>query len=370
MINSDWEGPWVTADHARSMVEYAIPKIGGKVFDRISEYDDYRFYVLKGNSYGNRKYEPGDTLSLIAPILISFGITERDLIKVAKESSNFIKGAKSSIEFLKKNYDFNVITTSYKQYIDYTSKLVGISKDNIYGTFFPIDRYGKEVDEKDKKLVKSWVTTISKLQKLNLNIESKRDDLNSDQLKMIEQLDHFFFELLPETSFARILEEVKPIGGSRKYEAIIRFLKNKRLSESVTMGDSITDVVMLDKTKKAEGLALCFNGNKYAMNHSNLSIVSDDCTTTAVIADIFEKSSLDNLMKIVNKWNIKTLKDTIKQKVLSKEIFEVFRNSFPSKLMKFPIVYKLEDDKDIEKKIKVSEHFRKIVRGKEIGSLG
>jgi hypothetical protein len=127
---------------------------------------------------------------------------------------------------------------------------------------------------------------------------------------------------------------------------------------------------MLEETKSSEGLALCFNGNEYAMHHSNISIISDDCIVTAVIADIFENSNIETLRKIVRNWNITTLKNTVKERILSEEIFNQLKSSYPSKLMKFPIVYYLEDEKNLERKIKISKHFRKIVRGKEIGSLG
>jgi len=370
MINSDWEGPWVTADHARAMVEYAIPRIGGRVFDKISEYDDWRFYIIKGNGYGGRKYEPGDTLGLIAPILIAFNITEKDLIEVAKKNANFIKGAKDSIAFLKKVHDFNVITTSYSQYIESTAKLVEIPRKNTYGTYFPIDEYRKKIEEKDKKLIKQWINTILKLPKLKIGPGSKESDLNKRQLEAVRKLDYFFFELLPQTSFKDVLKEVKPIGGSRKYEVVIEFLKRKKLSESVTIGDSITDVIMLEETKKAGGLALCFNGNDYAMRHSNVSVVSDNCIVSAVVADIFENSDLDTLRKIAKRWDTKTLKDAVKEKILSVKIFDELKKSYPSKLMKFPIVYDLEDEKKLDKRIEVSKRFRKIVRGKEIGSLG
>jgi len=369
MINSDWEGPWVTADHARSMVEYAIPNIGGRVFDGISEYDDWRFYVVKGMGY-DRRYEPGDTLGLIAPILIAFEIKEKDLTDVAKKNANFIDGAEKSIALLKNFHEFNVISTSYRQYIDYTARIVGISKQNTYGTHFPIDEYRNSVDEKDKELVKQWIGIIANLPKLNIGPNSKENDLNKEQVGAVKRLDHFFFELLPQTSFSNVLKEIKPVGGSRKYEAVLRFLKGKKLSESVTIGDSITDVIMLEETKKAGGLALCFNGNDYAMHHSNFAIVSDNCITTAVLANIFENSDMKTLKPIARNWNIKSLEEAVKNDVLSEKIFLEFKRTYPSRLMNFPFVFDLEDGKGLNKRIEISKHFRKIVRGKEIGSLG
>lgn len=369
MINSDWEGPWVTADHARSMVEFAVPEIGGRVFDRISEYDDWRFYIVKGQGYG-RKYEPGDTLGLIAPILIAFGVTEKDLVDVARKNASFIDGAERAIALLKASHDFNVITTSYRQYIDYTASLVGIQSQNTFGTMFPIDKYGKAIDEKDKKLVREWVQAIAGLPRLNIGPNSKKEDLSKEQLDAVEKLDKFFFEILPKTSFRGVLNDVKPIGGSRKYEAVLKFLNGRKLSESVTVGDSITDVVMLEETKKAGGLALCFNGNEYAMRHSNFSIVSDNCMATAAVADIFENGGMEALRRIAMDWSIESLEEAVRSNLLSEDIFKELKSSYPSKLMKFPIVYDLEDSKEIESRIAVSKQFRKIVRGKEIGSLG
>jgi predicted HAD superfamily phosphohydrolase len=127
---------------------------------------------------------------------------------------------------------------------------------------------------------------------------------------------------------------------------------------------------MLEETKKVDGLALCFNGNDYAMHHSNFSIVADNCIATAVVADIFENSDIETLRKIVKNWSIKELEDAVKRKILSEQIFLELKNSYPSKLMKFPIVYDLDNEKKLDKKIEISKHFRKLVRGKEIGSLG
>ncbi len=61
MINSDWEGPWVTADHAFDIMRHGIEG-GDRLFTNISAYDDYLAYVVN-----KKDYEPGNTLTLIAP---------------------------------------------------------------------------------------------------------------------------------------------------------------------------------------------------------------------------------------------------------------------------------------------------------------
>ena len=71
MINSDWEGPWVTADHAFDSMQRGIEG-GDRLFQSISSYDDYLAYTMKKNDY-----EPGNTLALIAPFFIAFGLNDR-----------------------------------------------------------------------------------------------------------------------------------------------------------------------------------------------------------------------------------------------------------------------------------------------------
>jgi len=46
MINSDWEGPWVTADHAFDIMRRGIDE-GARLFETISAYDDYLAYIVK-----------------------------------------------------------------------------------------------------------------------------------------------------------------------------------------------------------------------------------------------------------------------------------------------------------------------------------
>jgi len=104
MINSDWEGPWVTADHAFDIMHQGIEG-GDQLFTNISAYDDYLAYVVN-----KKDYEPGNTLALIAPFLIAFGL----------DNDNFIAGSIKAIELLRRSYTVNIISTSYHQYVHYT----------------------------------------------------------------------------------------------------------------------------------------------------------------------------------------------------------------------------------------------------------
>jgi predicted HAD superfamily phosphohydrolase len=144
MVKSDWEGPWVIADYAFEIVKRGLPN-GEKVFNVISEYDDYLAYIRK-----KVNYEPGDTLALIAPFIIAFNLDSNFLIQIAKESANFIHGSIDAIKLLEKlGVSIKVLSTSYCQYVHYTTALAGIPRANVKCTLFDIDRY---IDKKLKRL--------------------------------------------------------------------------------------------------------------------------------------------------------------------------------------------------------------------------
>jgi energy-converting hydrogenase A subunit R len=365
MVNSDWEGPWVTADHAYEVVARGIPK-GDKLFSGISEYDDYLSYVRKKEGY-----EPGDTLSLIAPFLIAFDLSNDFLIRVAEANANFIKGSIMAIKTLSNlGYTLNIISTSYCQYVHYTTRLAGISSNNVRCTRFPITEYSGTVDEKDKIFVKRKVEDIVKLPKLGVSARSTEKDLPKAALEAVKELDKFFWEDLPQTTYKRVLEEVKPLGGNRKFGALMKFLEEegKELHESETIGDSITDWVMLKNTKDAGGLAVSFNGNDYAVSNANVAIISDNCMIIPVIVDLFRRSGIEGVKEITSDWSYETLKKASQANKIGDSLFKYFVEYSGSRFV-VPEVAWIDED-SLQAITEKSKKMRKDVRGVAIGSLG
>ena len=123
LIISDWEGPWVIADYAYDIMRALVPD-GGRLFSAISEYDDYLAYIKK-----KKGYEPGDTLRLIAPFLITYDVDEEGLVDVAKKSAKFLDGSLDAIKILHNSgYSIRIVSTSYSQYVWLTTSLVNIKK--------------------------------------------------------------------------------------------------------------------------------------------------------------------------------------------------------------------------------------------------
>lgn len=367
MIISDWEGPWVVADHAFEVIRRGIPD-GEKLFSVISEYDDYLAYIKR-----KPNYQPGDTLALIVPFLLAYNLSNRFLLNVAMQNANFISGALDAIKILeKKGYSLKIISTSYCHYVHYTTALAGISKTNVKCTVLDIDKYASMITEADKKFVREKAKKFSRCPKLGISATTKMDSLSANTLKIIQELDAFFWEELPGTSFNEVLNEVKPLGGYRKYQALLDFLKeeSKELSECITIGDSITDWVMLKNTKDSGGIAISFNGNEYAIRNSNVALISETCLITPIIVDLFFNKGLSGIEKLTSNWTYENVKKAVESGWIDSSLFNFLVQSLKGKLEReFPLAIWIKDQ-NLENIIERSLEMRKKVRGATVGSLG
>lgn len=366
MVLSDWEGPWVIADHAFEIIKRGVPN-GEKLFARLSEYDDYLAYIQK-----REDYEPGDTLSLIVPFLVAYGLTSDFLVDVAGDNANFLPGSKEAINVLKRfKYPLRIVSTSYCQYVHYTAGIVGIPPQHIRCTLLAIDRYFRRVKERDKTYIKKKVESIVNQPILGISASSKKEDLSSEAVQAINDLDRFFWKELPETSFKEVMDEVRPLGGRRKLDALKEFLQKERanLRACVTVGDSITDWVMLREAKNEGGLAVSFNGNDYAVSNANLAIISYTPMIMPLIVDLFSRNGISAIEAIANSWSPMALRDSVRKGRINSSIFEEFARFVGPEKNNFPSVVWITKD-NLSKTIRESKEFRKLVRGVAIGSLG
>ncbi|MBW6517871.1 MAG: hypothetical protein K0A89_05150 [ANME-2 cluster archaeon] len=363
MINSDWEGPWVTADHAFDIMRQGIEG-GERLFAAISAYDDYLAYVVK-----KQDYEPGNTLALIAPFLIAFGLDDDFLTARAKDNVNFIAGSIKAIEMLRLNYSMNIISTSYHQYVHYSTFLAGIPVENTYCTWFPIDDYAKKISDMDKVMVQQMAGTILSMPEMNIDMKTEPGEMDDAIVEALQQLDNFFWDKLPSTGYATMLTEVRPVGGTRKYEAVVSALEKEDigLERSATIGDSITDWKMLKNTKEAGGLALSFNGNEYAISNCNVAVMSGNCLVTALLVDLFERRGIDAIEALVCDWGWDAIKALHGQGGVDESIYNAFRQAFTGS--EFPHAVWVTPE-NIDETTRVSKHYRRSVRGMQIGALG
>jgi energy-converting hydrogenase A subunit R len=285
VICFDLEGPLATQDNAFELMKL-FPG-GGKLFETISRYDD--LLTLEGKA----GYEPGDTLALIAPFLVYHDIKERDISALARKAT-LTGGAAALVSRLgAQGWNVFCISTSYEQYALHVAHRLNIFSQNVACTSFPLDKISRMLNKED----------LRPLEAVEKNILSALL-VDDDWIK--KQLDRFYWKELPKTRLGALLEQVRPVGGQRKVEALERFAKAKRqpLSNWVVVGDSITDFKMLEAVDQAGGLAIAFNANEYALPHATMGLASTYIYDLLPVLDAWKKGkrpAVERLVKIKEK---------------------------------------------------------------------
>ena len=281
LICFDLEGPLAPQDNAYELMKL-FPR-GGKIFEVISRYDD--LLTLEGRP----DYEPGDTLALITPFLAYHGIKEEKITSMGQKAA-LTPGAIELISGLKsRGWDIFCISTSYKQYAFPITQRVGIPGENVACTSFPLAQIRRLLNRDEFALLEQTEQEI-----VNLNPFT-------DDTKIREYLDYFYWQKLPQTNSGKIIGQVKPVGGRRKVEALENFSTKmgKPLSRWTVVGDSITDFKMLQAVNKAGGLAIAFNANEYALPHSTLGLASVNLYDLWVVLEAWEQGGRHAVERLV-----------------------------------------------------------------------
>lgn len=326
VICFDLEGPLATQDNAFELMKL-FPG-GGDIFQSISRYDDLITLEERDN------YEPGDTLSLIAPFLVYHKIKERNISELA-EKANLVRGALELIEHLnEQKWAIFCISTSYEQYALPITGRLGISPHHVACTAFRLDKLSKEINESDYE-------DLVKFEESYFNTKFKDD-------KWIKKkFDYLYNELLPRTSLGTVLKQVKPVGGQRKVAALEGFINqtNEPINNWIVIGDSITDYKMLRAVEKDGGLAIAFNANEYALPYATMSLASTHLNDLIPVLEAWQNGKRGAVEKLVNEKERANANDD--------------RGHFNW----------LSNNKDISKLLKTHQRIRRIVR-EDAANLG
>jgi len=277
----DLEGPLSPQDNAYELMKL-FPK-GDKIFEVISRYDDLLTLEERED------YEPGDTLALIVPFLLLHNISEDNITTLAANAS-LTGGAAELISWLEsKGWKVFCITTTYEQYAIHITQKLGIYAHNVACTPFPLARMHQTLCKED----------IALLQKAEEDILTMRPVTDDKRIK--QSLDTFFWEKLPNTELGEAIKQVKPVGGRRKVAALERFTDkyNEPLSRWVVVGDSITDFRMLQAVEAEGGLAIAFNANEYALPYATMSLASTFISDLTEVLPAWQKGYRKEIEKTV-----------------------------------------------------------------------
>jgi energy-converting hydrogenase A subunit R len=315
----DLEGPLSPQDNAYDLMKL-FPG-GDKVFETISRYDDILTIEKKEN------YEPGDTLALIIPFLAYHDINEQNVISFASKAT-LTGGAGDLISYLKERaWTVFCISTSYRPYALTITGRLGIPADNTACTEFPVEQLSKDFSASDFQPVKE----------LELKI---KDCFNLNDKWIKENLDHFYWQQLLQTKFGNVLDLVKPVGGQKKVNAMIKFCEreNASLYDFVAVGDSITDYKMLQMVNDQNGLAIAFNGNEFVLPYATIGLASLNIFDLKPLLDIWQTRGRNG----VRDWLMSCKPDGTDSN----------RNNFKW----------LHGEKDINEYLQIHKNMRKLVR--------
>jgi len=181
------------------------------------------------------------------------------------------------------------ISTSYEQYALTITQRLGISSENVACTSFSLTQIRQLLSHDEFTLLEQ---TEREIVKLNPFI---------DDTRIMEYLDYFYTQKLPQTGSGRMIGQVKPVGGMRKVEALKNFnaRMGKPLSDWVVIGDSITDFKMLRTVNKAGGLAIAFNANEYGLKYATMSLASVRLDDLWIVLEPWEKWGRQAVKQIV-----------------------------------------------------------------------
>jgi energy-converting hydrogenase A subunit R len=274
----DLEGPISPQDNAFDVMGL-IPR-GREIFSAISAYDDELALA------GKKGYEPGDTLKLILPFLLAHKIKNADVKRVS-DKAVLVSGVKEVVSALKSDgWTVNIISTSYEPHAVNIAKKVGVDRQNVYCTKLDLDEKSQDVDTDSLAQV--------------AGIEAKILALAKNPEKLNDVLDEFYWKNMLKTPLGRLMDDVSVCGGARKVAAAEDAAKKAgtTLSGVIVVGDSITDYKMLERVRSAGGLAVVFNGNKYALPYGNIGLASKTMTPLLEIAKTFSAGGTTAVEKL------------------------------------------------------------------------
>ncbi len=360
-FNTDLEGPFSKDDNAFDLAVRFIQQ-GSDLFKKLSAYDDCLAYIDKKPGY-----KAGNTLGLIVPFFIAYGLTSDKLKEFSLDNVHMLLGSKETLQYIRGVMNSIIISTSYEPYVHAVCELMNFPKDCVYCTKLDIDKY--RIDGEEIERLKKYVEEINRLPEIVLPENARsRKDLSEDTLRTLNRLDEIFWEEMQGTESGNIINEINPIGGFEKANAIADSLEKTGIDicNVSYCGDSITDYQAFQLVNKEGGLTISVNGNIYAVREASIGCMIDNTIVTSVLADAFNRNGTEQTKEIVENWNRAGLeqaarKGEVNGKLINK-LFEIYSEKLPEVI--------LLNNKNRKEFGERSSEYRKTVRGENVGNLG
>lgn len=294
-LDTDCEGPLVLNDNAYELCRDFLGPEGGRFFTQVSRYDDYLADLARRPGY-----QAGDTLKLILPFLKMAGLTNARMAEYSRGHLTLVPQAAETCHFLHSlKFPLFMISASYCPFATAAAERLGFAPERFYCTAVDLDRY--DLSEEEARELQRLFADITAAPDLELPPEAKApEDLSPETQEVIRLLDRIFWDSLPRLGIGRIYEEVNTMGGPEKVRALEDSLRETGLawSQLLFVGDSITDVPALDQVRARGGLAVAFNGNRYAVAAAEVAVVADTAWPLALLAAVWREWGKEGVVEL------------------------------------------------------------------------
>lgn len=337
---TDCEGPVSLNDNAMEMAAEFIPN-GAAFFGKISRYDDYLVDIVHKPGY-----KAGDTLRLITPFFKAYGVTNEMMEDYSRRNILFVPGARETLHRVLLEMDAFIISTSYQPYIHALCEAADFPIENTYSTNINISEY--VMSKEDGKRIRQIRKEIDAMPEFDLPPEAKHfDELPIKSRQTIKLLQTVFWEELPKGEAGHLLTSINPIGGPEKARALddSLLLTGNKIAEVMYVGDSITDIQAFQAVKNGGGLAVSFNGNRYAIDAADIALYAETTQIITLFADAFAAGGKSEVYRLLNKMDTHMMEEINARGAV------------------------IIDESDKEKTVRESQAMRKEIRGLA-GQLG
>ena len=357
-LDIDCEGPLALNDNAFELCREFIQPQGDRFFQQVSRYDDYLTEVAKRPGY-----KCGDILKLILPFLKAHGLTDARIEAYSRKNVILAPGAEGAFKFLhSRDFPIFEISTSYRPFAEAVGLKLGFRKERIYCTELDLDRYSLSAAETEE--LKRLQGEIIAAPAIELPPDAAAADLPAPVQEAIATLDRIFWERLPRIPIGALLQEVSPMGGPEKAKAVTDSLAQTKLSmaEMIYVGDGSTDVQAFEAVREKGGLAISFNGNRYAVNAAEVIVVADSAWPIAMLMAIFQLWGKEGVLEVA----CPETRDKSRSLVLPEAVIEPIAMGLEGR------VFNLYDQSadNLDKVVEESQTMRAKLRGEAIAALG
>jgi energy-converting hydrogenase A subunit R len=357
-LDINCEGPLALNDIAFELCREFIQPQGDTFFQQVSRYDNYLTEVAKRPGS-----KAGDSLKLILPFLKANGLTNAQVEPYSRKNVKLMPGAEGAFKFLhSRDFPIFEISTGYRPFAEAVGQRLGFKKARIIATELDLDRYSLSAAEAGE--LKRLQGEIVAAPAIELPPDAAAADLPAPVAEAVAVLDRIFGERLPAMEIGALLQDVNPIGGPEKAKAVADSLAPTKLSmaDMAYVGDSLTDVAAFEAVRAKGGLAISFNGNRYAVNAAEVIVVSDSAWPLAMLMAILQLWGKEGVLEVA----CPETRDKSRCLVLPEAVIEPIAMGLEGHL------FNLYDQsaENLDQVVEESQAMRAKLRGEAVAALG